>query len=437
MRGWVDVITMGCSKNLVDSERLLFQLRGLGFRVYHNPKKLHHDIAIVNTCGFIGAAKEESINMILELCEAKQRGQLKRVFVTGCLSERFMGELLKEIPEVDRYYGKFDYRQLLSDLSSGFPQGEEEGRILSTPRHYAYVKISEGCNRQCGYCAIPIITGGHHSRPMEDVLREVETLARQKTKEFQVIAQELTYYGLDLYGERRLAQLVDRMADIKGVRWIRLHYGYPNGFPMDLLKVMRERGNVCKYLDIALQHASEGVLERMRRHTTALEQRRLIERLREEVPGICLRTTMMVGYPGESDDEFRELLDFVKWARFERLGAFAYSEEEGTWAQQNLKDDVPAEVKQERLGRLMAVQQEIAEEVQRARVGKVLRVIIDGKEGEFWVGRTEWDSPEVDGEVMVKNKLPKRLRRGDMVDVKITSSDEFDLYGETLESTDE
>ena len=399
----VDLITMGCSKNLVDSEKLMYQLRKNGYQVFHNPKRIHRQIAIVNTCGFINDAKEESIGIILELCKAKEEGRLKKLLVTGCLSERFFHELNKEIPQVDKYYGKFNYDALIRDLGKNFYRDNINQRILSTPGHYAYVKISEGCDRQCAYCAIPIITGAHKSRPIEDILEEIRMLVAQGVKEFQIIAQELTFYGLDLYGSRKIAELTERISDIPGVEWIRLHYAYPHQFPDDLLRVMRERNNVCKYLDIALQHTSDVVLQNMRRHISKQQQIDLIEKIRAEVPGIALRTTLMVGYPGEGEEEFAELMDFVSKMRFERMGAFAYSEEEDTYAAQHFKDEIPEEVKQERLSRLMALQQDISEAYCAEKIGKHLKVIIDRKEGEYFIGRTEYDSPEVDGEVFVKS----------------------------------
>lgn len=423
----VDLITMGCSKNLVDSEKLMYQLRKNGYQVFHNPKRIHRQIAIVNTCGFINDAKEESIGIILELCKAKEEGCLKKLLVTGCLSERFFHELNKEIPQVDKYYGKFNYDALIRDLGKNFYRDNINQRILSTPGHYAYVKISEGCDRQCAYCAIPIITGAHKSRPIEDILEEIRMLVAQGVKEFQIIAQELTFYGLDLYGSRKIAELTERISDISGVEWIRLHYAYPHQFPDDLLRVMRERNNVCKYLDIALQHTSDVVLQNMRRHISKQQQIDLIEKIRAEVPGIALRTTLMVGYPGEGDEEFAELMDFVSKMRFERMGAFAYSEEEDTYAAQHFKDEIPEEVKQERLSRLMALQQDISEAYCAEKIGKHLKVIIDRKEGEYFIGRTEYDSPEVDGEVFVKSD--KYLRKGSFHSVLITDSTEFDLYG--------
>ena len=366
--------------------------------------------------------------MILELSRMRQSGRLKRLYVMGCLSERFFNELNKEIPEVDRYFGKFNWMSLLNEL--GCEAEKEEGRVITTPSHYAYLKIAEGCNRRCAYCAIPLITGAHKSRPMEEILSEVQSLVQLGVKEFQVVSQELTYYGLDIYGHRKLAELVSRMSDITGVEWIRLHYGYPNNFPYDLLPVIRERENVCKYLDIALQHSSNKVLELMHRNTTREYQEEMIRRMREEVPGICLRTTFMVGFPGETEEDFLELMEFVKWARFERMGAFAYSEEEGTYSAKHYEDDVPQEVKQRRLDQLMALQQDISAELEAEKVGKEMKVIIDRKEGDYYIGRTEFCSPEVDPEVLIP--ATKRLRVGNFYQVKITSSEEFDLYGELV-----
>jgi ribosomal protein S12 methylthiotransferase len=441
----VDIITLGCSKNLVDSEQLMARLRALGYRVTHDSPHPQGEIAVINTCGFIGDAKEESVNMILEFCQAKEEGRLRRLYVMGCLSERYMKELGKEIPQVDRFYGKFDWDGIVRELSSSQTPKENvkikelnnvsslgEGlgyeRVLTTPRHYAYVKISEGCDRKCAYCAIPIITGRHHSRPIDDIIAEVEYLVAQGVREFQVIAQELTYYGIDLYKKRMIAPLIDRMAQVKGVKWIRLHYAYPHQFPMELLDVMRRHRNVCRYLDIALQHISTNVLTNMRRHVDKEQTYELITRLREAVPGIHLRTTLMVGFPGEGEQEFEELKEFVRWARFERMGAFAYSEEDGTYAARHFKDEIPDDVKQERLSQLMAIQQDISAEVQAAKVGQTLKVIIDRKEGEYYVGRTEFDSPEVDPEVLIPVSAG-RLRRGCFYQVTITDADDFDLYG--------
>lgn len=424
----IDIITLGCSKNLVDSERLIRQLELNGYKVTHDSAHPQGEIVVVNTCGFIADAQEESINMILELCQAKEEGRIRRVYVMGCLSQRFMQELGHEIPQVDKFYGKFDWTELLHDLGKVYQKEHQYERRLTTPKHYAYLKISEGCDRHCAYCAIPIITGHHQSRPMEDIVAEVEHLVSEGVKEFQVIAQELTYYGLDLYGEQKIAELVERISDVKGVKWIRLHYAYPMNFPWDLLRVIRERKNVCKYLDIALQHISTKVLTQMQRHVDKEETYALIERIRQEVPGICLRTTLMVGFPGEGEAEFEELKDFVRWAKFDRMGAFAYSEEEGTPAQKNYTDEVSDETKQQRLSELMEIQQSISAEVQSQKVGQTLKVIIDRKEGEYYVGRTEFDSPEVDAEVLIPVK-DRTLRRGCFYDVQIIDSDDFDLYG--------
>ena len=424
----VDIITMGCSKNLVDSEQLMNQFSEHGFKVYHNPDEMHGDIAVINTCGFIGDAKEESINMILELCELKNEGKLSQVFVMGCLSERYLQELQEEIPEVDKYYGKFNWKNLLSDLQSEYNEQHASERILTTPKHYAYVKISEGCDRKCAYCAIPIITGSHKSRPIEEVLDEVKLLVSQGTKEFQVIAQELTYYGIDLYHKQMLPELIERMAAIPGVEWIRLHYAYPTHFPMDLLRVMREHPNVCNYLDIALQHISDHMLSRMQRHITKEETIDLIAAMRREVPGITIRTTLMVGFPGETEEDFNELLDFVRQARFDRMGAFAYSEEEGTYA-----DDVPEDIKDERLDQLMTIQEGIAAELSEEKVGQTFRVIIDRREGDYFIGRTEHDSPEVDCEVLINANEQQLLTIGSFYNVRINDFEGFDLFGEVVE----
>lgn len=427
----IDIITLGCSKNLVDSERLMRQLEAVGYEVTHDAEELTGEIAVVNTCGFIADAQEESINMILELAQRKTEGDLKKLYVMGCLSERFMDELGKEIPEVDRYYGKFDWTRLLSDLGHEYDKSIGNERHITTPSHYAYLKISEGCNRKCAYCAIPIITGAHRSRPMEEILDEVRHLVSCGVKEFQVIAQELTFYGLDLYKERRIAALVQAMSDIPGVEWIRLHYAYPTDFPMELLDVMRDNKNVCKYLDIALQHISDNVLDAMHRHISKEETYRLIENIRKQVPGIHLRTTLMVGFPGETDEDFNELCDFVRWARFERMGAFAYSEEQGTPSARLYEDNIPEDVKQERLSRLMRLQQRISAEMQEEKVGKEMRVVIDREEGDWYIGRTEFDSPEVDPEVLIPISSAS-LAPGMFCKVRIVKADDFDLYGEVI-----
>ena len=445
----IDFISLGCSKNLVDSERLMGLFEANGFHVTHDSDDPQGEVVVVNTCGFIADAKEESINTILEQVARKNEGLVKRIYVMGCLSERYLADLEDEIPEVDGWYWKFNYKELLKrltpspslsreggsqpqehKLSTPRPTGRGWERVLTTPHHYAYIKISEGCDRHCAYCAIPLITGKHQSRPMEEILDEVRWLVSQGTVEFQVIAQELTYYGIDLYGEQRIAELIEQMADIEGVRWIRLHYAYPTHFPWRLLDVMREKKNVCRYMDIALQHISDHMLTRMRRNTTKLETMELIERMRREVPGIHLRTTLMVGFPGETEEDFQELLDFVKWARFERMGAFAYSEEDGTYSAEHYEDDVPEDVKQRRLDKLMRVQQNISAEIEAEKVGQTLPVVIDRVEGDYYIGRTEFCSPEVDPEVLIRQEV--KLEIGKMYQVKITDSEEFDLYGEVV-----
>lgn len=427
----IDIITLGCSKNLVDSERLIRQLELNGYKVTHDSPNPQGELVVINTCGFIGDAKEESINTILEFCQAKEEGRLKRVYVMGCLSERYLKELGKEIPQVDKFYGKFNWTELLEDLGKVYDKANEYERRITTPKHYAYLKISEGCDRHCAYCAIPIITGRHVSRPIEDIVAEVESLVAKGVREFQIIAQELTYYGVDLYKKQAIAELVERIADVKGVKWIRLHYAYPTNFPMDLLRVMREKKNVCKYLDIALQHVSTSVLSNMRRHVDKDTTYELITLLRKEVPGIHIRTTLMVGFPGEGEEEFEELKDFVRWAKFDRMGAFAYSEEEGTYAAKHFKDDVPDEVKQQRLSELMSLQQEISAEVQNRKVGEIMKVVIDRVEGEYYVGRTEFDSPEVDPEVLIPVS-DGNLRKGCFYDMEIVDSDDFDLYAKRI-----
>ncbi len=430
-RNTIDIITLGCSKNLVDSEKLMRQLEANGYKVTHDSPKPQGEIAVINTCGFIGDAKEESINMILEFCQAKEEGKLKKLYVMGCLSERYLKELQGEIPQVDKFYGKFNWNELLADLGKAYKSEHAIERTLTTPKHYAYLKISEGCDRKCSYCAIPIITGKHTSRPMEEIIDEVKMLVSEGVKEFQIIAQELTYYGVDLYQTQKLPELIERIAQVPGVEWIRLHYAYPAHFPTDLFRVMREHDNVCKYMDIALQHISDPMLLQMRRHVTKAETYGLIEKFRREVPGIHLRTTLMVGHPGETEQDFEELKDFVRKVRFERMGAFAYSEEEGTYAAQNYEDAIPQEVKQQRLDELMAIQQEISAELSSAKVGQEFKVIIDRTEGNYYVGRTQFDSPEVDPEVLIKAS-EKRLFIGHFYRVLITDADDFDLYGRVL-----
>ena len=431
-RNTVDVITLGCSKNLVDSEKLLRQLKANGYKVTHDAEDPRGEIAVINTCGFIGDAKEESINTILEFCEAKEEGRLRKLYVMGCLSERYLRELAIEIPQVDKFYGKFNWKELLQDLGKQYDEHLRLERTLTTPRHYAYLKISEGCDRTCSYCAIPIITGKHKSRPMEEILDEVRYLVGQGVKEFQVIAQELTYYGVDLYKRQALPELVERISDIAGVEWIRLHYAYPAHFPTDLFRVMRERPNVCKYMDIALQHISDNVLARMHRNVTKEETYQLIEQFRREVPGIHLRTTLMVGYPGETEEDFEELKDFVRTIRFDRMGAFAYSEEEGTYSAQHYADDVPFETKQKRLDELMDIQQGISAELSAAKIGRQMKVIIDRAEGDYYVGRSEFDSPEVDPEILIKCQDSPSLQIGEFYQVRIIDAEDFDLYGEIV-----
>ena len=444
----IDFISLGCSKNLVDSEMLMGLMKAHGYQCTHDSDDPQGEIVVVNTCGFIADAKEESINTILEFAQAKMEGRVKKLYVMGCLSERYLADLEKEIPEVDGWYGKFNYKQLLEDIenqplttpakegcgqTSGVttprPLGRGWERVLTTPRHYAYLKISEGCDRHCAYCAIPLITGKHQSRPMEEILDEVRWLVSQGVKELQVIAQELTYYGVDIDGKQHIAELIEKMADIEGVEWIRLHYAYPAHFPWDLLRVIREKNNVCKYLDIALQHISDNMLERMKRHVTKEETYELIRRMRREVPGIHIRTTLLVGFPGETDEDFQELIEFTKWARFERMGAFAYSEEEGTYSAQHYEDNVPEDVKQARLDKLMRIQQRISAELEAEKVGKVMRVIIDREEGDWYIGRTEFCSPEVDPEVLIP--LSESLTIGTFYNVRITDAEEFDLYATT------
>lgn len=429
----LSLITMGCSKNLVDSEHVKHMFEEAGYLVEHNPESIDADEVVINTCGFIGDAKEESIEMILQCAQAKKNGLVKHISVMGCLSERYRDELAAEIPEVDNWFGKFDWKGIVNVLS---PSNEKPckpwKRSLTTPPHSAYVKISEGCNRFCAFCAIPLITGRHKSRPIEEILTEIEWLVEKGVKEFNIIAQDLSSYGTDLYGHHSLAELIDRMADIKGVEWIRLHYAYPSDFPYDILPVMAKHNNVCKYLDIALQHCSDTVLTNMRRHISAEEQRQLIARIRSEVPGIHLRTTLMVGFPGEGEDEFNELLNFVKEQKFERMGAFAYCEEEGTFGANNFKDTISDEVKQSRLDRLMALQEEIALESNQSKLGKMLRVLIDGENEEYYIGRTEWDSPEVDPEVLIRKKDLSDITPGTFVYVNVVEALPYELIAELI-----
>lgn len=431
MKKTIDIISLGCSKNLVDSEVLMGLMEANGYTCTHDSDDPRGEIAVVNTCGFINDAKEESINTILELAQAKTEGRLKKLFVMGCLSERYLADLEKEIPEVDGWYGKFNYKKLLKDLEGEQFEACEGKRHITTPKHYAYLKISEGCDRHCAYCAIPLITGKHQSRPMDEILDEVRDLVNQGTKEFNVIAQELTYYGVDIDGKQHIAELIDKMSDIEGVEWIRLHYAYPTHFPWELLKVINKKQNVCNYLDIALQHISDHMLDRMKRHVTKEETYDLVKRIREEVPGIHLRTTLMVGFPGETDEDFEELVVFTKWARFERMGAFAYSEEEGTYSEQHYEDDIADEVKQSRLDKLMRIQQNISAEIEAEKIGTIQKVVIDRIEGDYYIGRTEYCSPEVDPEVLIPRQ-EKTLSIGQFYKVRITDSDEFDLYATAI-----
>ena len=432
----IDIITLGCSKNLVDAERLMRQLELAGYRCVHDSADPKGEIAIINTCGFIGDAKEESIDVILQFAAKKTKGKLHKLYVMGCLSQRYREELPAEIPEVDKWFGKFDYMGIVEEVKGERLKGKGEGyeRTLTTPKHYAYLKIAEGCNRYCSYCAIPLITGRFTSRSMEEILDEVRWLVSEGVKEFNVIAQDLSSYGLDLYGEHRLAQLVDEMAQIEGVEWIRLHYTYPTDFPYDLLPVMAKHKNVCKYMDIALQHCSDHMLKKMHRHITREEQDAVIARIRQEVPGICIRTTLLVGHPGETEEDFNELCEWVKAMKFERMGAFAYSEEEGTYAATHYTDDIPQEEKERRVDQLMAIQQDISAELLRTMVGKKVRVLIDREEDKYYIGRTEYDSPEVDCEVLIekgtrsKEQGAKILKTGEFYTVTIQKTEDFDLY---------
>ena len=427
----IDVITLGCSKNLVDSERLLKRFEDCGYEVAHDSDNVCGEVVVINTCGFIGDAKEESINTILEYVEAKREHRIKHLFVMGCLSERYFADLKLEIPEVDKFYGKFNWAELINDLKLINPPTKSYERHLTTPSHYAYLKISEGCNRFCAFCAIPLITGRHTSVPMEQLEEEVRTLVAQGVKEFNVIAQDLSSYGTDIYGHMALPELIERLAVIEGVEWIRLHYAYPTQFPYEILPVMARHKNVCKYLDIALQHINNKVLTNMRRHITKEQTRELIERLRREVPGIHIRTTLMVGFPGEGEAEFKELKEFIRTARFDRMGAFAYCEEDDTFAAKNYSDDIPQEVKDARLAEIMEIQEGIALELNEAKIGSVLKVIIDREEGDYFIGRTEFDSPEVDPEVLIKKSQP--LSIGKFYNVRIEAAMPFELIGEVTE----
>ena len=444
-RGEIDIITLGCSKNLVDAERLMRQLELAGYRCVHDSPQPKGEIAIINTCGFIGDAKEESIEMILQFADRKNRGKLSKLYVMGCLSQRYAKELPAEIPEVDGWFGKFDFLGIVEELKptptpslKGREFGKDYERMLTTPSHYAYLKIAEGCNRYCSYCAIPLITGKFTSRAIEDILEEVKWLVSKGVKELNVIAQDLSSYGLDLYGEHRLAELLDKMAQVEGVEWIRIHYTYPTDFPYDILPVMAKHSNICKYMDIALQHCSDNMLKLMRRRITREEQDALIARIREEVPGICLRTTLLVGHPGETEEDFNELCEWIKKMKFDRLGAFAYSEEEGTYAARHYTDDIPQEEKDRRVDTIMAIQQTISSEILSQMVGTQQRIVIDREEADYYIGRTQYDSPEVDCEVLITKRGDKAMRRkvkgderlkiGEFYTVNIIKSEDFDLY---------
>ena len=427
-KGIVDVVTLGCSKNLVDSEQLMRQFDVLGYQVRHDAENPDGEIVIINTCGFIGDAKEESINTILQFADLRKQNKIGKLFVMGCLSERYLKELSLEIPEVDKFYGKFNYTDILKEIGQEYRADLRLERTLTTPNHYAYIKISEGCNRTCSYCAIPIITGKHRSRSMEDIESEVKVLVSKGVKEFQLIAQDLSYYGHDRYKTLKLAELTERLSDIPGVEWLRLHYAYPAQFPYDILKVMRERDNVCNYLDLALQHISDNMLTKMRRNISSAQTYELIDRIRTEVPDIHLRTTLLLGHPGETEEDVEELKTFVRKARFERLGAFAFSNEEGTFAYKTYQDDIPDDVKQKRVDEIMSIQQSISAEINQAKIGKTLKIMIDRVEDEYFVGRTEYDSPEVDPEVLIPIATPG-VRKGEFYQAKIVDATDFDLYG--------
>lgn len=430
----IDVISLGCSKNLVDSERLLKQLELSGFQAFHNSDNVEGDIVVINTCGFIGDAKEESINTILTYAEAKNEGRIKELYVMGCLSERYRDDLLAEIPEIDRIYGKFDWVNIVSDIIKRNPATMPYDRVITTPSHYTYIKIAEGCNRFCAFCAIPLITGRYKSRPIEEILEEVRMLVGKGVKEFNVIAQDLSSYGLDIYKRLALPELIDRMAEIDGVKWIRLHYAYPSEFPYEILDVMARHSNVCNYLDIALQHINNDVLKNMRRHITKEETLALIRTIREKVPGIHIRTTLMVGFPGETEDAFNELKEFVREAKFERMGAFAYCEEDDTYAAKNFSDSIPQEVKESRLEEIMTIQEDVALESNQSKIGKTMTVVIDREEPDYFVGRTEFDSPEVDPEVLIDKD--DRLTVGNFYDVEITEALPFELMAKLKDSSD-
>jgi ribosomal protein S12 methylthiotransferase len=426
----VNIVTLGCSKNLVDSEVLLTQLRGNGIDAVHESKEDDANVVVINTCGFIDNAKQESIDTILRYVDAKDEGIVDKVYVTGCLSQRYKDDLEKEIPEVDAWFGTRDLSRMLKLFKANYKHELVGERILTNPSHFAYLKISEGCDRPCSFCAIPIMRGGHISRPMEELVLEAKNLAKNGTKELLLIAQDSTYYGLDIYKRRNLAELLQRLSDVEGIDWIRLHYAFPTGFPMDALDVMAKRSNICNYIDIPLQHASTNMLQLMRRGTTRDKTEDLLKKIRDKVPGIAIRTTMIVGHPGETEVDYQELVDFVEKSRFDRMGVFTYSHEENTHSY-SMPDDVPAEVKQQRLDEIMEVQQNISLELNNNKIGNTYKVLIDRKEGGSFIGRTEFDSPEVDNEVIIESR-ENYLRIGDFVNVKITSASEFDLTGEVV-----
>lgn len=426
----VNVVTMGCSKNLMDSEVLLNQLERGKYDVVHDSNETGFDAVFINTCGFIGDAKQESIDMILDYATAKKQGKIDKLFVMGCLSERYQKDLESEIPEVDKYFGKFDMKAMVDELKVTYHPEYIYERKITTPSHFAYLKISEGCNRSCSFCAIPKMTGQHKSKTIEDLIRETKYLAKKGVKELLIIAQDLSYYGIDIYGKTRLAELITKISEVEGIEWIRLHYLYPTKFPMDILPVMRENPKVCKYLDMPLQHIANPVLKNMLRHVTREETEALIAKIKEEVPGVVLRTTMLVGFPGETEADVEELIEFMEEVKFERLGVFPYSQEEGTYAGDKFKDTLSDEEKQERADEVMEIQQQISADLNRQKIGQTFKVIVDKKEGEFFIGRTEFDSPEVDGEVIITSE--KELKKGEFVSVKITGSEDYDLYAEVV-----
>lgn len=427
----INVITLGCSKNTVDSEHLMAQLAAAGYTLSFDSDRTDAKVVVINTCGFIGDAKQESIETILDAVAAKEAGLIEKLFVIGCLSERYADELREEIPEVDDYFGVKDWADIAATLGAEYKTENQTERVLTTPKHYAYLKISEGCNWLCGYCAIPLIRGKHESVPMEQVLEEARKLAARGVKEIMVIAQDTTYYGIDLYGRRRLADLLTELCRIEGIEWIRLHYAYPAAFPEDVIEVMAREPKICKYLDIPFQHISDNMLSAMKRRHSKAEAMELIARLRERIPDIALRTTLLVGYPGETAEDIAELEQFVRDVRFERLGVFPYSEEEGTYSAENLKDDVPEEEKQRRADRIMLIQEQIALENNLSRVGRTMRVVVDSRQGDYYVARSEYDSPEVDQEILIPVEL-RQLRRGHFYDVRITDAEGYDLYGEVI-----